>query len=45
MKPTDLDDWIEFTRSWLDEEQRKQDKCDAAAFQRFMAKLIPGDGK
>ena len=41
MQPkTDLDEWIEFTRAWLDEQQRKQDALDAAAWLRFRAKLL-----
>ncbi|MFL9904588.1 hypothetical protein PQR71_41755 [Paraburkholderia fungorum] len=41
MKPhTDLDDWIEFTRGWLDERMRKQDEVDAAAYERFRERLF-----
>lgn len=40
---TDLGDWIEFTRSWLDEQQQKQDELDAAAYARSRAALLPFD--
>jgi hypothetical protein len=40
MRPTDLDDWIEFTRGWLDEQQRKQDALDAEAYERFRQKVF-----
>ncbi|WP_188130764.1 hypothetical protein [Paraburkholderia panacisoli] len=36
---SDLDEWIEFTRAWVDEQQGIQDAVDAAAFARFMAAL------
>lgn len=37
---TELDDWIEFTRGWLSEQQRKQDELDEAAYARFRARLF-----
>lgn len=41
MQPkTDLDEWIEFTRRWIDEQQSKQDAVDRAAYRRFRAKLL-----
>lgn len=44
MQPkTLLYDWIDFTRSWLDEQQRIQDEQDAAAYARFRAALLPFD--
>lgn len=37
---TDLDDWIEFNRAWLDEQQSKQDALDAAAWLRFREMVL-----
>jgi hypothetical protein len=40
MHKTELDEWIEFTRAWLDEETRKQREVDEAAWLRFRAKVL-----
>lgn len=40
MQPkTELDEWIEFTRGWVDEQQSKQDAVDRAAYARFRGAL------
>ncbi|MDR6389175.1 hypothetical protein [Paraburkholderia phenoliruptrix] len=37
---TALDDWVEFTRAWVDEQMRQQRERDEAAFSRFMQRLL-----
>lgn len=37
---TELDEWVEMTREWLDEQMRKQEACDEAAYARFRAELL-----
>jgi hypothetical protein len=32
--------WLEFTRAWLDEETRKQSEVDTAAWLRFRAEVL-----
>ena len=36
---TALDDWVEFTRAWVDEQLAEIDAKDEAAFAKFMEKL------
>jgi hypothetical protein len=44
MQPkTDLDEWIEFTRGWLDEQMAAQRARDEVAWQIFRARLLPFD--
>ena len=37
---TALDDWVEFTRAWVDEQMRQQRERDEAAWKVFRAKLF-----
>lgn len=37
---TPLDEWIEFARTWLDEQLRTQQECDEAAYRRFRVQLL-----
>ena len=37
---TALDEWVEFTRAWVDEQLRQQRERDEAAWQGFRAGLM-----
>lgn len=37
---TDLDEWIEFTRAWVDEQMAELTEKDEAAWLAFRAKLL-----
>jgi hypothetical protein len=37
---TALDEWVEFTRAWVDEQMAEIEARDAAAWQVFRAKLF-----
>lgn len=41
---TELDAWVEMSRAWLDEQMAAQRERDEAAFGRFMANFIHGEG-
>ncbi|CAB3729963.1 hypothetical protein LMG22037_05492 [Paraburkholderia phenoliruptrix] len=40
---TALDEWVEFTRAWVDEQMRQQRDRDEAAFAKFLERLLPAD--
>jgi hypothetical protein len=38
-----LDEWLEFSRAWVDEQLAAQKAKDEQAWQRFRAALLPFD--